>query len=55
MEPGMWWATLWRLRGQGQELDARAGEKAQRLRALAALLGVLSSALSNHMVAHNYL
>nr|AAR87817.1 unknown [Mus musculus] len=33
----------------------RAGEMAQRLRALTALLEVLSSILSNHMVAHNHL
>ena len=32
-----------------------AGEIAQRLRALAVLLEVLSSILSNHMVAHNHL
>jgi hypothetical protein len=31
-----------------------AGEMAQRLRALTALLKVLSSIPSNHMVAHNY-
>jgi hypothetical protein len=33
----------------------RAGEMAQRLRALAALVKVLSSNPSNHMVAHNHL
>jgi hypothetical protein len=33
----------------------RAGEKAQRLRALTALPEVLSSIPSNHMVAHNHL
>jgi hypothetical protein len=33
----------------------QAEEMAQRLRALAALPEVLSSAPSNHMVAHNYL
>jgi hypothetical protein len=33
----------------------RAGEMAQWLRALTALLKVLSSNLSNHMVAHNHL
>ena len=33
---------------------ARAGEMAQQLRALAALLEVLSSGFSNHMVAHNH-
>jgi hypothetical protein len=33
----------------------RAGEKAQQLRALTALLKVLSSNLSNHMVADNHL
>ena len=32
-----------------------AGEIAQRLRALTALPKVLSSNLSNHMVAHNHL
>jgi hypothetical protein len=33
----------------------RAGEMAQRLRALAALLEVLSLIPSNHVVAHNHL
>jgi hypothetical protein len=33
----------------------RAGEMAQRLRALTALPEVLSSIPSNHMVAHNHL
>jgi hypothetical protein len=33
----------------------QAGEMAQRLRALTALLKVLSSNPSNHMVAHNHL
>jgi hypothetical protein len=33
----------------------RAGEMAQQLRALTALLKVLSSSPSNHMVAPNYL
>jgi hypothetical protein len=33
----------------------RAGEMAQRLRALAALPEILSSISSNHMVAHNHL
>jgi hypothetical protein len=33
----------------------RAGEMAQRLRALTALPNVLSSNPSNHMVAHNHL
>jgi hypothetical protein len=33
----------------------RAGEMAQRLRALSALPEVLSSIPSNHMVAHNHL
>jgi hypothetical protein len=32
----------------------RAGEKAQRLRALTVLPKVLSSNPSNHMVAHNH-
>jgi hypothetical protein len=35
--------------------DIRAGEMAQWLRALIALPEVLSSNLSNHMVAHNHL
>jgi hypothetical protein len=35
--------------------DLGAGEMAQQLRALTALLKVLSSNLSNHMVAHNHL
>ncbi|KAM7321375.1 hypothetical protein ACRRTK_019467 [Alexandromys fortis] len=34
--------------------DFRAGEMAQRLRALPALPKVLSSIPSNHMVAHNH-
>jgi hypothetical protein len=34
---------------------AWAGEMAQGLRALIALLKVLSSNPSNHMIAHNYL
>jgi hypothetical protein len=33
----------------------RAGEMAQRLRALTALPEVLSSILTNHMVAHDHL
>jgi hypothetical protein len=33
----------------------RAGKMAQQLRALTALPKVLSSILSNHMVAHNHL
>jgi hypothetical protein len=36
-----------------EEIPLRAGETAQRLRALTALLKVLSSNPSNHMVAHN--
>ena len=39
----------------GQKEKFRAGEMAQRLRALAALSDVLSSILSNHMVTHNHL
>ena len=35
--------------------ETRAGEMAQRLRALTALPKVLSSIPSNHMVAHNHL
>ena len=38
-----------------QKLKAGSGEMAQRLRALTALLKVLSSNPSNHMVAHNHL
>jgi len=38
-----------------KEVQERAGELAQRLRALTALPGVLSSIPSNHMVAHNHL
>jgi hypothetical protein len=37
------------------ETGAGAGEMAQWLRALTALLEVLSSIPSNHMVAHNHL
>jgi len=37
------------------KVELRAGEMAQRLRALAALPEVLSSNPSNHMVAHNHL
>jgi hypothetical protein len=36
-------------------IPTRAGEMAQRLRALTALPEVLSSIPSNHMVAHNHL
>ena len=46
-----WTAAIWAI----QEHKAGAGEMAQRLRALPALLGVLSSIPSNHMVAHNHL
>jgi hypothetical protein len=35
--------------------DERAGEMAQGVRAMTALPEVLSSNLSNHMVAHNHL
>jgi hypothetical protein len=38
-----------------KELEPRAGEMAQRLRALTALPEVLSLIPSNHMVAHNHL
>jgi hypothetical protein len=38
-----------------QNLNTRPGEMAQRLRALAVLPEVLSSILSNHIVAHNHL
>ena len=38
-----------------QKNRSRAGEMAQRLRALTALPEVLSSIPSNHMVAHNHL
>ena len=34
--------------------STRAGERAQQVRALTALLKVLSSIPSNHMVAHNH-
>jgi hypothetical protein len=38
-----------------QEIDiSRSGEMAHRVRALSALLKILSSNLSNHMVAHNH-
>jgi hypothetical protein len=37
------------------KIDLGTGEMAQRLRALTALLEVLSSNPSNHMVAHNHL
>jgi hypothetical protein len=36
-------------------VEAAVGEMAQQLRALTALLKVLSSNPSNHMVAHNHL
>ena len=36
------------------KINSRAGEMAQWLRALTALPKVLSSNLSNHMVAHNH-
>jgi hypothetical protein len=38
-----------------EKLSFRAGEMAQQLRALTAILKVLSSNPSNHMVAHNHL
>jgi hypothetical protein len=38
-----------------KKVRARAGEMAQRLRALTALPKVLSSNPSNHIVAHNHL
>ena len=41
--------------GSLRNLDKRAGEMAQPLRALTALLEVLSSIPTNHMVAHNHL
>jgi hypothetical protein len=37
------------------KIKCRAGEMAQRLRALTDLSEVLSSIPSNHMVAHNHL
>jgi hypothetical protein len=40
--------------GGRQEKEKRAGEMAQRLRALTALPKLLSSIPSNHMVAHNH-
>jgi hypothetical protein len=39
---------------KGKEEEERAGEMAQRVRALTALPKVLSSNPSNHMVAHNH-
>jgi hypothetical protein len=42
-------------REKNKELSQRAGEMAQRLRALTALPEVLSSILSNHIVAHIHL
>jgi hypothetical protein len=43
------------MRQEDHKCEARAGEMAQRLKALTALLKVLSSIPSNHMVAHNHL
>jgi hypothetical protein len=43
---------LWQ---QEYKTDARAGEMAQRLRALTTFPEVLNSIPSNHMVAHNHL
>jgi hypothetical protein len=40
---------------EGQQGEGRAGEMAQRLRAVAALPEVLSSSPSNYMVAYNHL
>ena len=37
-----------------KKVNKRAGEMAQWLRALTALLKVLNSSPSNHMVAHNH-
>ena len=57
-----WWylAINYVTRGIGNSFVSkawvfRAGEMAQRLRALAVLPMVLSSVLRNHMVAHNHL
>jgi hypothetical protein len=47
--------TLGRWKAGESEVQGRAGEMVQRLKALATLLGVLSSIPSNHMVAHNHL
>jgi hypothetical protein len=44
------WLRFWRIKKKGG-----AGEMAQRVRAVIALLKVLSSNPSNHMVAHNHL
>jgi hypothetical protein len=44
----------WRFRELLLKKVFRAGEMAQRLRALTALPKVLSSNPSNHMVAHNH-
>jgi hypothetical protein len=41
--------------GLSLKLNSGVGEMVQRLRALTVLLKVLSSNLSNHMVAHNHL
>jgi hypothetical protein len=43
------------LKQNEQKLPNRAGEMAQWLRALTALLKILSSNSSNHMMAHNHL
>ena len=43
-----------RVRQKDQEFEAMAGEMAQRVRALTALLKVLGLNPSNHMVAHNH-
>jgi hypothetical protein len=42
-------------KNQKTKNEAQVGEMAQRLRALTALLEVLSSIPSNHMVPHNHL
>jgi hypothetical protein len=58
MNPRIWEEYILQLMtgGMGQENEGGGtGEMAQRLRALTALLEVLSSIPSNHMVAHNLL
>jgi hypothetical protein len=56
--PGMNWCakrSYTKIKIIFKKSEIRAGEMAQRLRALTALSKVLSSNPSNHMVAHNHL
>jgi hypothetical protein len=46
---------FWNSIGNVNEINTRAGEMAQQLRALTVLPKVLSSNPSNHMMAHNHL